>query len=198
MLIGVTGQIGSGKSTVVNILKSFGAAVVDADKIGHVVVNENPALLRKLVKVFGESILTNNGNLNRKKLALLAFESEKAKNRMDRLVHPYLLKELRRQIQVKSRKYKVVVIDAALLLDWNLDKEMDLTLVIHTSRKRRLEFLEKRGIDRKDALARESRQLAYRIYRKRADVFIFNNSTQKVLFEKLKKFWNTSVLNILT
>ena len=90
-----------------------------------------------------------------------------------------------------------MVIDAALLLDWNLDNEMDLTLVIHTSRKRRLEFLEKRGIDRKDALARESRQLAYMIYRKRADVFIFNNSTQKVLFEKLKKFWNTSVLNIL-
>jgi len=198
MLIGITGQIGAGKSTAAQILKSFGAAVIDADKIGHDVVNNNPSLLRKLVKAFGKSILTKSGNLNRKKLAVLAFESELSKDKLNRLVHPYLLRKLHRQIKNKSERFKIVVIDAALLLDWNLDKDMDLNLVIHTSRKRRLEFLKKRGITRRDALARESRQLKYAEYRKRADTLIFNNSTQKMLVKKLEIFWNDKVLKTLT
>lgn len=197
MLIGITGQIGAGKSTAAQILKSFGAAVIDADKIGHDVVDKNPSLLRKLTKAFGKSILTKNGNLNRKKLALLAFQNESSKDKLNRLVHPYLLKELHRQIRIKAKRFKVVVIDAALLLDWNLDLEMDLTLVIHTSRKRRLEFLEKRGITRQDAVARESRQLKYAEYRKRANTLIFNNDTKKMLVKKLEIFWNDKVLKAL-
>ncbi|MEA1981643.1 MAG: dephospho-CoA kinase [candidate division Zixibacteria bacterium] len=187
MLIGITGQIGSGKSTAAKILKQMGMAVIDADKIGKRVVDKTPALLKKLVKQFSSVILTKSGNLRRKKLAELAFENEKSKKKLNALVHPYLLKELTSQIKQKSKKSEYVVVDAALLLDWRLDKKMDITIVIHASLKDRLKRLNDRGISQKDALSRQKAQLPFSEYRKRADIMILNNQTECELKKKLKK-----------
>lgn len=189
MLIGITGQIGAGKSTAAKILKNMGMAVVDADKIGKQVVDKNPALLKKLVKEFGSEILTKSGKLNRKKLAELAFENEKSKKRLNAIVHPYLLKKLTSQIKQKSKKSEYVVIDAALLLDWRLDKKMDITIVIHASLKDRLKRLNDRGISQKDALSRQKAQLPFSEYQKRADIFILNNQTECELKNKLKNIF---------
>ena len=189
MLIGITGQIGSGKSTVANILKNMGMAVVDADKIGKQVVDQIPALLKKLVKEFGSETLTKSGNLNRKKLAELAFKNEKSKRKLNAIVHPYLLKELMSQIKQKSMKYENIVVDAALLLDWKLDKKMDITIVIHAALKDRLKRLSERGISPKDTISRQKAQLPYSEYRKRADIIILNNQTEFELKIKLKKIF---------
>ena len=194
MLIGVTGQIGAGKSTAAAILKSFGAAVVDADRIGRQVVDDNPVLLRRLVRAFGSRIVNRRGNLDRKRLAALAFENDASGRRLNQLVHPYLLKELRRQVRQASTRHEVVVIDAALLLDWNLDRQVDITLVIHTSRARRFALAKKRGIAPADARARQSRQLPYSEYRCRADVVILNNGSKDDLRRKLDSFWRRVVL----
>jgi dephospho-CoA kinase len=198
MLIGVTGQIGAGKSTAVKILRSFGAAAVDADKIGRKVVETNPVLLGKLTRAFGGNIRNASGRLNRKKLAATAFADETSRRKLNRLVHPYLLKELRRQVREKAIRYAVVLIDAALLLDWNLDCEMDLTLVIHASREKRLARLARRGIRRADALARERQQPNYAEYRKRADIVILNNGTSYDLARRLRAFWQRSVAEDIT
>ena len=189
MLIGITGQIGSGKSTAAKILKKMGMAIIDADKIGKQVVDENPALLRKLAKEFGSEILTKSGKLKRKKLAELAFKNEKSKKQLNAIVHPFLLKELLRQIKEYSQKTNHVVVDAALLLDWKLDKKMDMTIVIHTSQKDRLKRLFKRGISPKDALSRQKAQLPYSEYRKRSDILILNNQTEFELKNKLNKIF---------
>ncbi len=189
MLIGITGQVGSGKSTAAKILKKMGMAIIDADKIGKQVVDENPALLRKLAKEFGSEILTKSGKLKRKKLAELAFKNEKSKKQLNAIVHPFLLKELLRQIKEYSQKTNHVVVDAALLLDWKLDKKMDMTIVIHTSQKDRLKRLFKRGISPKDALSRQKAQLPYSEYRKRSDILILNNQTEFELKNKLNKIF---------
>ena len=189
MLIGITGQIGSGKSTAANILKNMGMAVIDADKIGKKVVDQIPALLKKLVKAFGPKILTKAGNLRRKKLAELAFENEKSQKRLNAIVHPFLLKELFRQIKEYSQKTNHVVVDAALLLDWKLDKKMDITIVIHASQKDRLKRLCDRGISQADALSRQKAQLPYSEYRKRANILILNNQTEFELKNKLNKIF---------
>jgi len=194
MLIGVTGQIGAGKSTVAKMLKSFGASVVDADRIGRDAVNSNPALLKKLSKAFGTIILTRTGKLNRRKLAELAFTDETSRQTLNRLVHPYLLRELRRQVKDRSKRSKVVVVDAALLLEWDLDRLVDMTIVVHASRERRLKFLKKRGIDRPDALARERRQMKLAEYRARADAVIYNLSTEAALKARVKQLWIDRVL----
>ncbi len=198
MLIGVTGRIGSGKTTAARILADLGAVVIDADKIGHAVVEQSTALKARLADRFGDDIFTGSGKLNRKRLAARAFADQKAKRALDRLVHPYLLKELRRQIKAQTRKSPVVVVDAALLLDWKMDREMDLTLVIHASWETRLRRLRARGISVADARARQKAQLPFAVYRERSDRLILNNKSVRVLGVKLAVFYEKFVRKPMT
>lgn len=186
MIIGLTGQIGSGKSTAAQVLKERGAVIVDADLIGREVVEESSALRSKLAKVFGPSILDRRGRLIRKRLAELAFASRTGRDRLNALVHPYLLKELRRRVKIAVRAHAMVVVDAALLLHWRMDREVDFVLVIHAGREIRLARLAARGIDRRDALARERAQLSYREFQRRADRVILNNGTKQDLIRKIE------------
>ena len=190
MLIGITGQIGAGKTTAANILKAMGAVVIDADKIGRKVVETNPKLIQKLAGEFGPQILTPTGNLRRNKTAEIAFSNERNRKLLNSLVHPFLLKELRKQIKINLRKKKVAVIDAALLLDWKLDNVVDVILVIGCSKEKRLTRLIKRGLSKSDALARMKSQLPFRDYQKHADRVILNSSTEAALKRKVQKWAN--------
>ncbi|MDD3730880.1 MAG: dephospho-CoA kinase [candidate division Zixibacteria bacterium] len=187
MLMGLTGQLGSGKTTAANFFKRMGVMVINADHIGREVVEGSRPLLKKLVRAFGHDILDKKGRLKRKRLAMVAFASRENHARLNALVHPYLLKKLRKQLAQAEKKQKIVVVDAALLMDWRLDREMDYVLVIHASLQKRLERLIRRGITRRDALARLKRQLPYRIFQKRADRVIFNNGSIAELEKKLNK-----------
>ena len=193
MYIGVTGQIGSGKTTAAKILASFGVAVIDADRIGREVVDRSVPLRKRLACQFGSEILTPSGKLSRKRLARLAFANEAAKRRLNRLVHPFLLKELRRQMKELAERHDVVVIDAALLLDWGLDCRMDLVLVIHASKETRLKRLVKRGFSKGDILARQKAQVPFSEYQRRADYVILNNGTVEKLQAKLQRLYKKFV-----
>jgi len=188
MLIGITGQIGAGKTTAANILKAMGAVVIDADKIGRKVIENSPRLIQKLARAFGPQILTPTGILRRKKTAEIAFSSEKNRKLLNSLVHPYLLRELKKQIKRNISKKKVIVIDAALLLDWKLDNIVDLTLVIGCSKEKRMTRLLKRGLSRSDALARMKSQLPFRDYQERADRVFTNSSTIAALKRKVQEW----------
>jgi len=189
MLIGLTGQIGAGKSEAARILKKQGAFIVDADKIGHQVVRASKALRKELCKEFSEDIFDRQGRLLRKKLAQRAFLNSETKDQLNSIIHPYLLKELRQQIIEGLKSNDVVVIDAALLLYWEMDNEVDIVLVIHASRQERYDRLIKRGITPEEASAREEAQLPYSEFRKRADFLLLNNGTPKDLEQKVRKLW---------
>lgn len=191
MLIGLTGQIGAGKTTAAVMLASMGAYVIDADLIGHEVVDSSPQLRRKLGHQFGPDIFDWRGRLKRRLLARRAFANEESRRLLNNLVHPYLLKELHRQVRVAARSYNLVIIDAALLLDWHMDREVDFVLVIHASRNTRFARLARRGISRADAMARQKAQLPFREYQRRADRLILNNVTPANLKTKLMKFLNS-------
>jgi dephospho-CoA kinase len=197
MVIGLTGQIGSGKSTAADTLAGLGATVIDADRIGREVVDNSPRLLRQLVTAFGAEILNRRGQLRRRKLAEFAFVDAESRDRLNHLVHPHLLKELRRQVKTAAKNKRVVVIDAALLLYWGMDKEVDLVLVIHAGRDIRLARLRARGISPEDAQAREKAQLPYSEFRSRADRLILNNGSPKDLKRKVTVFFRSLVLNAL-
>ena len=185
MLIGITGQIGAGKSTAAKVLARMGAAIIGADQIGRTVVENNPKLLSQLALAFGGEILTSRGKLNRKRTAQIAFSNKSNIQKLDRLVHPFLLRELKKQIKNLSKKYNVIVIDAALLLDWRLDKLIDQVLVIHSGEKQRFNRLKNRGISPADARARQRMQLPYSAYKTRADKVILNNTTIVALKTKV-------------
>ena len=187
MILGLTGMIGAGKSTAAEIFKSLGAAIIDADQIGRAVVETDSRILHRLVRQFGEDILTPSGKLNRAKLASIAFADERARKQLNTIVHPPLLRQLKSELRRLARHHDLVVIDAALLLDWCLDRMVDRVLLIHASQKTRLGRLEARGMVRKDVLSRQSRQMSYAQYRKKADFVIFNRGTRQQLEAKLKK-----------
>ena len=189
MLIGLTGQIGAGKSTAAATMARLGAVVIDADQIGREVVERSNALKRKLVLAFGPEIIDAHGQVRRKKLAALAFADRKAKTTLNSLVHPYLLKELQSRVNIILRAGRVVIIDAALLLDWDMDREVDFVLVIHASRAERLKRLKSKGVSPEDALARERAQLPYREFQKRADRVILNNGTPRDLERKISEWY---------
>ena len=191
MLIGLTGQIGAGKSTAARMFAQFGAVVVDADMIGRQVVEQSPALLKKLVKSYGQEILTPSGKLNRKALANVAFASAKSTRALNSLVHPYLLKELHRQVKLHSKHRKVVIIDAALLLDWRLDREVDGTIVITAPLALRIRRMSARGLSRAEVIARQKSQPTLAAFRSRADFVISNSGTEAELRRRLKKLWQT-------
>ncbi|MCX6835491.1 MAG: dephospho-CoA kinase [candidate division Zixibacteria bacterium] len=189
MLIGLTGQIGAGKSTASRTMARLGAAVIDADQIGREAVECSTALRRKLAQAFGAQIIDARGQIRRKKLAALAFADRKANATLNSLVHPYLLKELRRRVKGLLRTNSVVVIDAALLLYWDMDREVDFVLVIHASRTERLKRLKSKGLSPDKALARERAQLPYREFQERADRVILNNGTPRDLERKVAHWY---------
>ncbi len=191
MLIGLTGQIGAGKSTAARIFAQFGAAVVDADMIGRKVVEQSPTLLKKLVKRFGQGILSSPGKLNRKALAKVAFASPNSTRALNSLVHPYLLKELHRQVKQHSKRRKVVIIDAALLLDWRLDREVDWTIVITAPLALRTKRMSARGLSRAEVIARQKSQPSVATFRSRADFVVSNSGSSAELRRRLKKLWQT-------
>ncbi|MBK7141359.1 MAG: dephospho-CoA kinase [bacterium] len=189
MLIGLTGQIGSGKSTAARVFEELGAAIVDADMIGRDVVEMSPAVLKKLTKQFGIQILTPSGSLNRRMLARRAFASDESKVALNAIVHPYLLDELHRQVKGYLKQGKVVVIDAALLLDWDLDKQVDKTLVITASPTIRVKRMEARGLSHQEVLDRQKVQLPLAEYKRRATDILTNNGTREELARKVTKLW---------
>ncbi len=184
MIIGLTGQIGAGKTSAAQILAELGATVVDADLIGREVVEQSSVLRKKLVKAFGREIVDAKGNIRRKRLASAAFRDRASRDKLNWLVHPYLLKELRRQVRAAGRN-KLVVVDAALLLLWRMDSDVDFVLVIHAGLEIRLKRLQARSISREDALARQRAQLSFREFQKRADRVILNNQTPAALRRKV-------------
>jgi dephospho-CoA kinase len=189
VLIGLTGQIGSGKTAAAKILASFGAIVLDADQIGRQVVDESPNLRAKLSRAFGEGIVGKDGRLIRKRLAELAFMDDRSKKRLNDLVHPFLLRRLRHLVRSLSKQRRPIVIDAALLLDWRMEREVDAVIVISASRRVRLSRLTRRGLSRRDALARERAQLPLSIYRAKADYILSNSGTKRELRAKLRDVW---------
>ncbi|MFZ1684306.1 MAG: dephospho-CoA kinase [Candidatus Zixiibacteriota bacterium] len=194
MIIGLTGQIGAGKSTAAEILKTFGAFVINADDIGRTVVEKSLPLRRNLVKAFGPSILDRKGNLNRRKLATLAFATPEATARLNALVHPPLIKLLESQIKAATKKYPVVIVDAALLLQWPLYKKLNQIVLIAAPEKNRLKRMTDRGISLTDAKARQKVQPSANAMRQAAHVVISNNGTTADLAGKLVLYWNRYVL----
>ncbi|MEW6050941.1 MAG: dephospho-CoA kinase [Candidatus Zixiibacteriota bacterium] len=190
MLLGITGQIGSGKSSVAAVFAHLGTYVIDADRIGRNVVERDPKLQKRLVRAFGPEILRGGKSLDRKRLAALAFASPAAKKRLDELVHPYLLRELRQETKRSLKAGLVVVIDAALLLDWGMDKEVDRVILVHASRRLRMARLVARGIALADARAREQAQLPYETYLQRSHHVIFNSGTKAELRRKATRLWH--------
>ena len=165
MKIGLTGMIGSGKSTAADYFKKHSFKVINADDIGKSVVNNSQSLRNKLAHEFGQDILTDKGNLRRKMLARKAFSSESLRQKLNSIVHPYLLKEIHVQYKYHCKMKHKIILDAALLLEWNLERLFDYVICIHATEKIRFKRMVNRGFTRTEIINIQKRQLSYAEYR---------------------------------
>ena len=130
MVVGITGNIGAGKSTLAQMLVDKGASLVDADHVGHEVI-ETDAVHGQLTDLFGEGILGFEGRLDRRELGRLAFADEASRDALNQIVHPPLVREVWSRVQRLSRAADcVVVVDAALLFEWGELDRFDLIVVV--------------------------------------------------------------------
>ena len=196
LIVGITGGIASGKTEVAKVFQKKGAKVISGDEIGKEVVEKNPAVLKKLVKTFGKGILNSNGKLNRKKLGEVAFASERNKDKLNRIVHPYLLRELKHEITKfpKTRnKKQILVVDAALIVEWKLYKNLDKLILVTSPKEKRLARLRKLGFSKKEASDRIKRQVTDSRRRRYSDFVISNNGSLKQLKNKAQVVWKEVV-----
>jgi len=194
-VIGIGGNLGSGKTTLAKIFQEFGAKLIDADKIGKSLLKFKTKEYHKIVETFGESILTKDKKIDRKKLGSIVFANPQKLKLLNRIVQPTLIAKIKQAI----RKTKgIAVVDAALLFNW--DKKLPCTITILVSAPKRLKVMRvtKLGMSRQEAERRLACQLPERVMAKKADFIIKNNGTKKDLRKKAIALWRNFVYEIRT
>ena len=186
--IGLTGGIGSGKSTVARLLAERGAAVVDADVLAREVVAPGTPGLAAVVEAFGERVLTPDGALDRPALAAVVFGDAQARARLDGIVHPLVRARAAESIAA-LRADAVVVQDIPLLVETGQAGSFDLVLVVEAAPDVRIARLVARGLGAGDARARIAAQATDEQRRAVADVVVDNSGTPEDLAAQVERFW---------
>lgn len=191
IVIGLTGGIASGKSTVARILSELGAVVIDADKVGHEAFRPRTEAWQKVVAAFGKGILAPNGEIDRGKLAQVVFNDARALKRLNRIMHPSMKEIVRQRIEVLRREgVEVVVLEATLLTEakWtDLVDQVWVTISPEAAVVNRLVC--QKGFTEEQAGARIKSQTPISQRAKNADVVIDNDSDVASLRRKVERLW---------
>jgi dephospho-CoA kinase len=190
-VIGLTGGIGSGKSTVSQYLKELGAVIIDADKVGHEAFQPATEAWREVVATFGRDILTPNGEIDRKKLGAIVFDNPPALTQLNRIMHPKMRDMMKAQIDEYRRQgVAVVVLEAAILIEANWTPLVDEVWVTIAPDSAVLERLKKqRGLAEEQTLSRIRSQLSNEERLKHADVVITNEGNLGEVKARVKELW---------
>lgn len=194
-VIGIGGNISSGKTTLAKYFQEFGAKIVDADKIGWSLLKISTKEYRKIIKTFGKSILDRNQNIDRKKLGEIAFANPKKLRTLNCIVHPALLTKVRQEIK-KNRG--IIVLDAALLFNWGLEKEMDASILVSATKKLKIERTKKLGMTKKAAEERLGQQMPEKVMAKQADFIVKNNGSKQELKQTAQEMWQVLEAHLRT
>jgi len=191
IVIGLTGGIASGKSTVAKILAELGAMVIDADKVGHEALRPHTEAWRKVVAAFGKEILGQNEEIDRSKLAQLVFNDPKGLKRLNSIMHPLMHEMVRKKIEGLRREgAEVVVLEATLLIEakWtDLVDQVWVTISPEESVINRL--ISQKRFTEEQARARIKSQTPISRRARRADVVIRNDSDVATLRKKVEGLW---------
>ncbi|HWQ80000.1 MAG TPA: dephospho-CoA kinase [Anaerovoracaceae bacterium] len=203
-IIGLTGGIGSGKSTVTDYLTARGFHVLDADKIAREIVLPGSEMLIRLAAAYGDGIISEDGSLDRKKLGEIVFADPEKRKTLDALMHAEILELIHERIlryreeadtvAVGSSepgailKYKVIFIDAPLLFETGLEKSVGEVWVIDTDEETRIKrIMERDGLEREEILMRINNQMARGEKNRRADVILDNTGDQETLYRQIDR-----------
>lgn len=178
-IIGLTGGIGSGKSTVAGMLRELGATVIDADVIAREVVEQSGSLRQQLAGEFGHDLLDREGRLRREELGHRVFGHEEKVRRLNELIHPHVFQQLERDIAAAMRAgARAIVIEAALLYETGFDRRMDHVIVVAASEEQRMKRVHRRnGFTTDQIRQRLDSQWPMEEKLRRASVVVWNDGT---------------------
>ena len=188
--VAVTGGIGSGKSTVTALLGARGAVVVDADALARDALAPGSEGEREVIALFGEDVVAPDGRLDRAALARRVFGDPEARRQLEGVVHPRVRARLAAAM-AQAPPDSVVVYDVPLLVETGEQDQFDVVVVVEASPQVRLQRLEQRGLERRDAQARMAHQAGDTERRAAADVVIVNDGSLAELAEAVDRLWAT-------
>ena len=186
MIIGITGSIGTGKSTVSNYLISKGYSVVDADKISKGAYNIGSNGYKAILEVFGVEILNSNGEVDRKKIKKIVFDNSNMLQRLNMAIHPIIINEIEKEIEILLESQNVVFLDAPLLIETELHKKVDKIIVVVCDKNEQINRIIKRDKITADmAISIINSQMSIDEKLKFADYIVYNNSTIENLYSQV-------------
>lgn len=191
--IGLTGGIGSGKTSVSKLFKKWGAYILDADAIAKEILNTNEIAQGEIIAEFGSDILNKDGKIEKQKLARIAFQDENHQLRLNTIIHPYVFLIIDSTFDeiLASGKHDVFCVDAALIYESGADTHMDYVVVVTSNLRLRTERVMTRGgLTREEFLKRLDLQWSDDDKIHMADFVIHNNSTQDDLAKEAKKIFD--------
>jgi len=183
--VGLTGGIASGKTTVARTLAGLGCLVIDADEVVRRLYRRGEPGYEALVRAYGREILTAGGEIDRPKLASIAFVDDASAKKLNALIHPIVIAQEEGIITAEAQRFpdrdRIVVVEATLLLESGGKARYDKIVVVDSAPEVQIDRAVKRGMDRQDAERRSARQMARDIRRQQADYVIENNGDIRTL-----------------
>jgi dephospho-CoA kinase len=189
LIVGLTGGVASGKTTVSEVLREEGATLIDADQIARELVQPQTPAWQELVRVFGNEILDRDGSIHRQKLASLIFSNPRRRSLLNRILHPRIKEEIGRRLKGIQQKdpEAIVVIDAPLLIETGGHREMDKVIVVVSTETQQIERLRRRNqLSEEQARAMLSSQMSLEEKTTVADYVICNEGSPEETRQKAK------------
>jgi dephospho-CoA kinase len=190
LVIGLTGGLASGKTTVAKIFEQLGAKVVDADLIARDILKKGTKVFRKIVEAFGDGIIGKEGEVDRKKLADIIFHDEEARKRLNAITHPPIRRRIVEEIARLKRSANVIILDVPLLIEAGFTDLVDVVIVVNAREEQQVKRLMSRNrMTKEEALLRIRTQLSMSTKLNFADYVIDNNGSLDKTKENVKMVW---------
>ncbi|MBS0157529.1 MAG: dephospho-CoA kinase [Nitrospira sp.] len=192
ILVGLTGGVATGKSTVAHMFARCGAVVIDADALAHQVVEPGKPAWREIVRTFGPSVLNPDRTLNRQALGTLVFRHPAQLRRLERIIHPRVAREQARRTREAARlkPKSVVIYDVPLLFEAGIDARVDIIVVVTADRASQIARLKRRnGFTRAEAIRRIRNQFPLRRKAAAADYLLDGTTPRPRLFTAVKHLY---------
>ena len=187
--VGLTGGIGSGKSTASNFFESFGSFVINADEEAKKLLSSSDTVQHELISEFGTDIIDVSGQINKAKLARVAFQDEEHQQRLNSVIHPYIYNKIDNQFNqiLNEGKFDIFVVDGALIFESGYDVHMDYIIVVTALLKNRMErALARETLSREEILKRIDLQWPEEEKVNLADFVIHNDGSENELKKNIK------------
>lgn len=187
--VGLTGGIGSGKSTASNFFESFGSFVINADEEAKNLLSSSDTVQHELISEFGTDIIDVSGQINKAKLARVAFQDEEHQQRLNSVIHPYIYNKIDNQFNqiLNEGKFDIFVVDGALIFESGYDVHMDYIIVVTALLKNRMErALARKTLSREEILKRIDLQWPEEEKVNLADFVIHNDGSENELKKNIK------------